>query len=111
MADAASCRPSTSPDTSVEAAVRAEQTCGVFQSLTPQTNKPRRSGPCVGAKSVTACGARSRVQRDQGREEREWRGSGTNPGVGAARWEFTDLAEAPTAAGRAEMPTPAAHLH
>ena len=35
--------------------------------------KPRRSGACVGAESVTACGARSRVRRGRGREARAWR--------------------------------------
>jgi hypothetical protein len=39
-------------------------------------NKPRRSGACVGAKSVTACGVRSRVRQGRGRAARAWRARG-----------------------------------
>ena len=35
-------------------------------------DKPRRSGVCIGAKAVTAYGARSQDRQGRGREARTW---------------------------------------
>jgi len=46
-----------------------------------RNNKPRRSGACVGAECVTACGARSRDQQRRGLAMRAWRA----PALSSAR--------------------------